>query len=252
MDQAVKSIAPLQTESQLRVDLAAAFRLAAKFDWIESVSNHFSCMVSDDGQKFLLNPKWKHFSLIRASDLLLLDAEDTEIMDRPNAPDATAWSIHGTVHRRIPSARVLLHAHPPYATALASLKDPTIKPIDQTTARFHGLVSLDLGFGGIADDDEEAERLVDAFGNHPILLMGNHGVTVSAETIAEAFEHLYLFERAAKNLMLAYSSGQPLSVLSETIAHKTAEAWLDYTDQASAHFSQLKDILDKEDASYRD
>ena len=240
------------SERKLRIDLAAAFRLAAKFDWHESVGNHFSCAVSDDGKTFLLNPKWKHFSLIRASDLLLLNADDADVASRPDAPDATAWCIHGTIHGKIPGARVVMHAHPPYATALASLKDPTMWPIDQTTARFHGLVGLDLGFGGMADDQDEAARLAVAFGNHPILLMGNHGVTVTAKSIPEAFEHLYLFERAAKNLMLAYASGQPLSIIPPGIARKTAESWLDYTGMAYAHFDQLKEIHLNDDKSYRD
>ena len=75
-------------ENQLRVDLAAAFRLAVEFDWHESVGNHFSAAVSADGKRFLMNPRWRHFSQIRASDLLLLDADDPDVMNGANAPDA--------------------------------------------------------------------------------------------------------------------------------------------------------------------
>ena len=67
-------------EAQLRVDLAAVFRLAEHYNWHEGVANHFSLAVSPDGKQFLMNPKWKHFSGIKASDLLLLDADDTEAM----------------------------------------------------------------------------------------------------------------------------------------------------------------------------
>ncbi len=239
-------------EWTLRVDLAATFRLAVEFDWHESVGNHFSVALSNDGKRFLMNPRWKHFSQIRASDLLLLDADDPDVMKGPNAPDASAWTIHGSIHRARPQARVLLHCHPPYATALACLKDPTLKPIDQNTARFHGITGIDLDFGGIADDAEEGSRLARAFGNHPILLMGNHGVTVSAGTVAEAFEHLYFFERASKTLMLAYASGQPLNILSDETAEKTAQGWRDYNDMAFAHFDALKAMLDRKDPSYRD
>jgi len=59
----------------LRQDLAAAFRLTARFGWHESVGNHFSVAVSDDGRKFLMNPKWRHFASIRASDLPVLTIE---------------------------------------------------------------------------------------------------------------------------------------------------------------------------------
>ena len=239
-------------EQALRVDLAAAFRLAVEFDWHESVGNHFSAALSADGKRFLMNPRWRHFTQIRASDLLLLDVDDPDVMKGPNAPDASAWTIHGSIHRARPQARVLLHCHPSYATALASLKNPTMKPIDQNTARFFGIVGADLGFGGIADEADEGSRLAAAFGNHPILLMCNHGVTVTAGTVAEAFEHLYFFERASKTLMLAYASGQPLNVMSDRIAEKTAEGWRDYNAMAFAHFDALKTMLDKKDSSYRD
>ena len=239
-------------ETQLRIDLAAAFRLAVQFDWHESVGNHFSAAVSADGRRFLMNPRWRHFSQIRASDLLLLDADDPDVTNGPNAPDASAWTIHGAIHRARPEARVLLHCHPPYTTALACLKDPTLKPIDQNTARFFGRMGVDLDFGGIADDAGEGARLARAFGNNPILLMGNHGVTITGASVAEAFEDLYFFERAAKTLMLAYASGQPLSVMSDAIAEKTAEGWRDYNGMAFAHFDALKAKLDKTDPSYRD
>jgi ribulose-5-phosphate 4-epimerase/fuculose-1-phosphate aldolase len=236
----------------LRIDLAAAFRLAVRFDWHESVGNHFSAAVSADGKRFLMNPRWRHFGSIRASDLMLLDADDHDVMNRPDAPDASAWTIHGTIHRRRPSARVLLHCHPPYATALATLKDPSMKPIDNNTARFFGSLAIDSDFGGIADSAEEGEKLAETLGNAKTLMMGNHGVTTTGETVAEAFEDLYFFERAAKTLILAYSTGQPLNVLSDEIAEKTAEGWGPYKGMAFAHFDYLKAELDKIDKSYRD
>ena len=242
----------MSDEWSLRVDLAAAFRLAVEFNWHEAVANHFSASVSADGRRFLLNPRWKHFATIRASDLLLLDADDPASMRRPGAPDPSAWCIHGAVHREVRQARVLLHCHPPYATALATLKDPMLKPIDQNTARFTGLVGLDQGYGGIADDEAEGQRIAAALGQHPILLMGNHGLSVSASTVAEAFENLYYFERASRTMLLAYASGQPLNIMSDAVASKTAADWREYGDSAFAHFEQLKAMLDAKDASYRE
>ena len=239
-------------ETTLRIDLAAAFRLAVHFNWHESVGNHFSAAVSPDGSKFLMNPKWQHFATIKASDLLLLDANDDTVLDGPDAPDPSAWCIHGAIHRTVPNARVLLHCHPDYTTALATLKDPTMLPIDQNTARFYGKVAMDMGFGGLADNAAEGQRIAGALGNHSTLMMGNHGITTTAQTVAEAFEDLYFFERAAKTLMLAYASGQPLNVMSDDIAAKTAEEWDNFAGSAFAHFEQLKDMLDRYDLSYRD
>ena len=227
----------------LREDLAAAFRITAQMGWSESVGYHFSAAVSADGKQFLLNRKWQHFASIRPEDLMLLDADDPEVMNRPDAPDASAWTIHGTVHRQCPAARVIIHCHPPHATALATLADPRMLPLDNNTARFFNRLAIDQGFGGIADEAEEGERLAAALGNKKTLLMGNHGVTCTGATVAEAFEDLYFFEKAAQTLLLAYASGQPLNVLSDEVAEKTARGWDDYRGMSYAHFDWLKSQL---------
>ncbi len=235
---------------QLRVDLAACFRLISSYGWSESVANHFSAAVSEDGTQFLMNPKWQHFATIKASDLQLFDSNDLQTMDKADAPDPSAWCIHSNIHASLPRARVLLHCHPPYATALCSLKDPSIKPIDQNTARFYKRVSIDLGFDGLANQDEEGERLAAAFGVHNVMLMGNHGVTVAGTSVAQAFEDLYYLERACRTIILAYQTGQPLSVMPDDLAEKTAQGWDVYAGIADAHFSQLKQMLDKSDPGY--
>lgn len=237
-------------ERQLRIDLAAAFRLAAHFNWHEAVANHFSAAVSADGKRFLVNPRWRHFSTIKASDLLLLDADDKDTMNRPDAPDPSAWSIHSAIHRHVAHARVALHLHPPYSTALAGLKDPSIKPIDQNTARFYNRMAVDLSFGGIATEESEGERIAATIGNHSTVMMGNHGVTVVAPTVAEAFDTMYYLERAAQTMVLAYSTGQPLSIMSDEIAEQTAAEWDVYQGASFAHFDEMKRMLDRGDPSY--
>ncbi|MGA1555599.1 MAG: class II aldolase/adducin family protein [Ilumatobacteraceae bacterium] len=238
-------------ERTTRIELAAAFRLAARFGWHESVANHFSAAVTDDGSRFLMNPRWRHFSLITASELLLLDAGDASVMDRPDAPDVSAWNIHGAIHAAVPNARVLLHLHPPFATTIATLQDPTILPIDQNTARFFGDVAYDLEFGGIADDPAEGRRLAGVLGDRSVLMMGNHGVTTIGRTVAEAFESMYYLERACQTLVQAYSCGRPLSVLSDEMATKVATSWKQF-DTGQAHLDQLMVVLDAEDRSYRE
>ncbi|SNB72610.1 Ribulose-5-phosphate 4-epimerase/Fuculose-1-phosphate aldolase [Arboricoccus pini] len=237
---------------QMRIDLAAAFRLIARAGWHEAVANHLSLAVSDDGQTFLINPRWRHFSRIKASDLLLLDARDSEAMKRPDAPDITAWNIHGAVHRQVPGARCILHVHSPYATALASLADPTIKPVDQNTCRFFNRVAYDMHYGGIADSSEEGNRIASMLGNRQTMMMANHGVLITASTVAEAFDLLYYMEKSCQNLMLAYSSGQPLHILSDEVAELTARGWegKGAVAQAIVHFEEMKRILDEEDPSY--
>lgn len=240
------------TETQIRIDLAAAIRLSCRNEWHEGVANHFSAAVSADGKKFLVNPRWVHWSRVRASDLLLCDADDPSTMDRPDAPDPSAWSIHSALHRNLPQARVALHIHPPHATALCGLKDPTIYPIDQVTARFYNRMAYDMAFGGIASEGAEGERISTTVGNHRSVMMQNHGVTTLGSTVAEAWDALYHLERAAKTLLLAYSTGQPLQIMPDDLAEETAAEWETYRDAELAHFAEMKRILDKEEPDYKD
>lgn len=246
------SVLPLKSsdESQLRIDLAAALRLAAYYDWHEGVANHFSAAISPDGKKFLVNPRWKHFSRATASELLLVDADDPDTMNRPDAPDPSAWSIHSAIHRNVPHARVALHLHPPHATALAGLKDPSIKPIDQVTARFFNRLAMDMSFGGIASEEAEGERIAATIGNHSSVMMANHGVTTVAPTVAEAFDAMYHLERAARTMVLAYSTGQPLNVMSDELAESVAQEWDVYKDAEFSHFEEMKLVLDRENPGY--
>lgn len=135
-----------------RVDLACAFRWAVRLNWHEAVANHFSLRVGGEGGRFLLNPRNRHFSLVRASELQLFDAHDAETMAQPDAPDATAWGLHGSIHRHCPHARCALHVHPPFATVLACLADSTMPPIDQNSAQFFRRVAIDDGYGGLATE----------------------------------------------------------------------------------------------------
>jgi len=238
------------SEWRARVDLAAAFRLAAENGWHEAVANHFSVAVSDDGRKFLMNPRWRHFAAIRASELILCDSDDPRTMERPDAPDPSAWYIHGALHALLPHARCVLHVHPPYGTVVAALADPAILPIDQNTARYFRRVAIDLEYGGIADRGEEGARIARALGDHRCMILGNHGLLVAAPTVAEAYDDLYYFERACQTLVRAYTTGRALNVMPDALAERTARDWEAYPSYAEAHFSEMKALLDRKDPTY--
>ena len=236
---------------QERIDLAAAFRWAARLNMHEAVANHFSLSVNEDGTQFLMNPNQKHFSRIKASDMLLLDANDPDTMQKPGAPDPTAWGLHGSVHRKCPHAKCVMHVHSIHATVLASLADSRLPPIDQNTAIFYERYVIDEGFGGLAFEDEGmrcAGMLQDP--KIKVMIMGNHGVLVLGNDVADTFNRLYYFERAAETYIRALQTGQPLRELPHDIAAKTANELDDYPDQAESHFSELKAILDEEGSNY--
>jgi len=253
MSSTVQPITAMDNYRQERVELAAAFRWAARVDLHEAVANHFSLAVNEDGTRFLMNPNQVHFSRIRASDLVLIDANDPSTMDRPDAPDPTAWGLHGAIHRHCPHARCVMHAHPEYSTVLASLKDSRLLPIDQNTAVFFNRYVIDEYYDGLAFE-EEGERCAQLLANpaHKTMIMGNHGVMTIGAGVGDAFNRLYYFERAARTYIQALQTGQPLRVLSDEIAEKTASQIEAYPSQDDRHLSEILAILDKEEPDFRD
>ncbi|WP_246534608.1 class II aldolase and adducin N-terminal domain-containing protein [Aliiroseovarius lamellibrachiae] len=236
---------------QQRVDMAAAFRWTARLNMHEAVANHFSLAVNEAGSQFLMNPNQMHFSRIKASDLLLLDADDQTTMGRPGAPDPTAWGLHGSIHRLCPHARCVMHVHSIHATVLASLADSSLPPIDQNSATFFNRFVIDDGYGGLAFESEGA-RCASMLTDPKVktMIMGNHGVLVIGSSVADTFNRLYYFERAAETYIRALQTGQKLRILSDEIAEKTAQELEDYPDQSERHLSELKALLDDEGSNY--
>jgi len=249
----VTQIRPNLDHWQERVDLAAAFRWTARLNMHEAVSNHFSLAVNDDGTQFLMNPNQVHFSRVKASDMLLLDANDPNALDKPDAPDATAWGLHGALHRRVPHARCAMHVHSIHATVLASLADSRLPAIDQNSAIFHNRVVIDENFGGLAFE-EEGERCAVQFTDpkKKVMIMGNHGIMVIGDTVAETFNRMYFFERAAETYIRALQTGQALRYIADDIAESVASGIETYDQQDVRHLKELKAILDDEGSNYAD
>ena len=234
-----------------RKDLAAAFRWTARLNMHEAVANHFSLAINADGSEFLINPNQMHFSKIKASDLLVIDANDPETLEGPNAPDITAWGLHSAIHRHCPHARCAMHVHPMFSTVLASLAYSRLLPIDQNTATFFNRYVIDNSYGGLALE-EEGERCAQLLQDpkKTVMIMGNHGIMVIGKSVAETFNRMYYFERAAETYIRALQTGQKLRILSDTIAEKTASEVDQYPEQSDRHLAELKEILDSEHSDY--
>ena len=166
-----------------------------------------------------MNPGGVHFSLIKASDLILIDnnniKESTKHLPEDNRPLETALDLHGSIHREINKAKCILHVHSKYATIVSTFKKKRgkkfkwsgcIPPIDQNTMRFYERVSTDNNFGGLAKGSE-AKRLAKKIGDKNILLLGNHGAIIIGPTVAKAFYDLYYFERACETFVTAFITG---------------------------------------------
>lgn len=235
-----------------RVELAAALRYACRLGLHEGVCNHFSLSVVEDGREFLVNPQGLHWSEIRANDLVRVRGDRT-IVSGDGPVEDSAFFIHGRMHQARPDARCILHTHMPYATALTSIEDGRLLPLNQNALRFTDRIAYDDDYGGLALDTSEGDRLAKALGDKQVLFMANHGVTVVGADVAYAFDDLYYLERACRNQVLAMSTGRPLKpVPDEEIRATKAEMARSGPEQARHHFAAIKRILEREEPEYAD
>jgi len=251
LEEITQNRARLEEIRQARIDLAAAFRLAVVNQFHEGVCNHFSLALPGTTDRFLLNSYGYHFSEISASNLLVVDTEGN-LVEGEGMVEPTAFYIHSRIHQSQPRARCILHTHMPYATALTMLKEGgRLEPASQNAFRFYGQIAYDDNYNGLVMDNTEGDRVVAALGDKKVLFLGNHGVIVIGESVAEAFDDLYYLERACQVQVLAMSTGRPLRHISHDLALMTMQQIeADRAANAHHHFTALKRLISQQDQSY--
>jgi ribulose-5-phosphate 4-epimerase/fuculose-1-phosphate aldolase len=236
-------------ERAMRVDLAAAFRLAVRLDMHEGVCNHLSAMLPG-GKSFLLNRYGLHWSEVSASNLLALDAEG-RLLGGEGEFEKTAFYIHSRIHLAHPRATCVLHTHMPYATALTLLDGGRLEMVEQNALRFHNDIAYDDVYNGLVVDNAEGDRLARALGSKRVMFLANHGVIVVGPTVAEAFDLMYYLERACRLQVLARSMGGKFRAVRPEVVEQTYKLIVAHTPKyAGAHFEALKRILDREEPAY--
>ena len=240
------------TEWQARIDLAAAHRLAVHFGYNEGIDNHFTLLVPGYTDRFFLAPFGLHWSEIRATDFLIVDFAGNKLAGEGPVED-TAFHIHAPLHAARPDVRCVMHTHMPYATALSMLEEPELLMASQNAIGFAGLVAQ-CDYAGFALDSGEGRRMAAALADKTVLLLRNHGVTTGT-SVAEAFNTLYFFERAAMTQILAQSSGQKVRLVREpvltlTIEQYSTSAKVEGQDRIDLHFAALKRMLDRQGSDY--
>jgi ribulose-5-phosphate 4-epimerase/fuculose-1-phosphate aldolase len=208
-----------QQKKQARIDLAAAYRLAVLDNFHEGISNHFTLNVPGEPGRFYLNSYGYHWSEVTASNLFEINF-DGQIVQGSGIADETAVCIHGPIHRLVPEAVCIMHTHMPYCTALTQLEDMTLEMTGQTALMFDGKVAYDHEYSGFADDLSEGERLASLMGGKPILMLANHGVVVTAKTVASAYYRLYYLERACRTQMFSMWTDKPRRAVSAEVRQK--------------------------------
>jgi ribulose-5-phosphate 4-epimerase/fuculose-1-phosphate aldolase len=240
-------------ERQARIDLAAAYRLAVHHGLNEGVCNHFTLMLPDRPNHFLLIGYGTHWSEVRASDLLVVDL-DGNLVEGDGAVEDTAFFIHARVHKARPDLKCLMHTHQPHTLALAMTEGGRLEPASQTALRFSQRIAYDWDYQGLAFDNAEGDRVAAAMDGTDILMMGNHGVMIGGPHVAKTYDDLYYLERAAMTQILAMSTGRPLKIIPEDIQKETArEMSIDNMHRyAVDHFIALKRMLDRVEPDYKD
>jgi ribulose-5-phosphate 4-epimerase/fuculose-1-phosphate aldolase len=246
----VRSSKPASVDAtwQVRVDLAAALRLAVRFGLHEGIDNHFTVMLPGETERFLLHPYGLHWSEMSASNLIVVDFEGRTI-EGEGEVESSAFHIHSRIHKASPRAACVLHTHMPYATALSMVEGGRLEPAHQNALRFYDDEAYEDGFNGLVFDDAEGDRLARAMGEKRVLFCGNHGVVVVGRSVAEAFDDLYFLERACQVQVLAMSTGRKLKRVPDEIA-KATFGNCDMQRSADQHFAALKRLLDRDEPDY--
>lgn len=226
----------------LKQDLALALRAAAHHGLSEGVCNHFSVMLPDDSQRFLINPRGLHWSEIGADDIVLVDI-DGKVLQGRHRVEPTAMFIHAAVHR-ITGRAVVLHTHMPYATALTLTVDRALDPtLSQGAMRFMGRIAIDTGYNGLALDWAEGERIAHAMQGKDVAFLSNHGVIVAGPTIAHTYDDLYYLERTCMHQVIAQSTGRPLAPVDAVMATHVAAQIQGEREQSDLFFEALRRLL---------
>src|SRR5262245_34997246 len=184
-------------EEEAREVLAAAHRIAV-FDGLnEATWNHFS-LALDDG-RILITPADRHWKLVTPESLVLL-GDDAEARAR-GLQFYIGYAIHAPVHAARPDARCVLHAHPPYATALSTLDDNRLLATSQMSVQFHNRVAYNEEYDLIAGGEGQGERIAEALGDKSVLMLRGHGLIVVSDSVEVAYADLFTFELACRTQM---------------------------------------------------
>ena len=246
---AIRRTGPAESpERQARLELAACFRIANRLGWNEGIANHFSVQIAPD--RYLLNPYELHFREITADNLLVVDGEGKVIAGEGQVRRA-AFFLHPRLHTLLPRATAIIHAHPPYATAIACVKGGRLDHSNAHAMLFAKQVCYDDEMGG-PPDENEIQRVVRKVGDKTVIFHAMHGLTTLGATVADAFDNFYFVERWAQLTVLARGMKQTAHRIPDAMLWDKPDRDKTLTPRAQqAHLNAWMRVLDKEEPDYR-
>ena len=243
---------PAPDERDVRVALAACYRLVALFKWDDLIFTHITAKVPGPDEHFLINPYGWLFDEITASSLVKVDLAGRKVGDSAHDINPAGFVIHSAIHAARHDAQCILHVHSLAGVAVSTHRDG-LRPISQ-----HSLLPLSSlayhDYEGIALRDDEKPRIVRDLGDKKFLILRNHGLLTVGSSVADAFVGMYFLETACRIQTLAESAGSPLITISADILAGTRAAVTEVTRGMGAELSwpALLRRLDRLDPSYRE
>ncbi len=202
-------------EWELRVNLAAAYRLVALYGWDDLVFTHISARVPGPEEHFLINPYGFMFEEITASSLVKIDLQGRKVMDSPHPVNPAGFTIHSAIHAARHDIQCVMHTHSLNGVAVSAQKEGVL-PISQQS--LFVLSSLAYhNYEGVALNEDEKPRLVADLGDKVFYMLRNHGLLTLGNTIADAFLQMYIFEAACMIQVRAQSGGGELILIAQPI-----------------------------------
>ena len=256
MVQALHATSDVQTqvsaeEWQVRVDLAAAYRLIDHYGWTDLIFTHLSARVPGPEHHFLINPYGMMFDEVTASNLVKIDLDGNIVMHNGYDVNPAGFCIHSAIHMSSEDAQAVMHVHTDDGVAVAAMQDGLL-PITQTAMVIHDEIAYHE-YEGVALDLGERERLVKDIGDKKLMILRNHGTLAVGETVSACFLMLYNLERACSMQVRAMSSGsfyQPSEKAIET-SRKQGKMLMASGELDQLAWPALLRMLDRKDASFR-
>jgi len=236
-------------ESQLRVDLAACYRLVALHGWSDLVFTHISARIPGPDHHFLINPYGLMFDEITASSLIKVDQACNKLSDSPHPVNPAGFIIHSCIHAAREDVGCVLHTHTRAGVAVSAQKDGVLPISQQSTFVLSSLAYHD--YEGVAVREDEQPRLQADLGNATFLMLRNHGLLTVGKTIADAFLAMYAFQTACEIQIAAQSGGGPLVQIDPRIVEGIGHALKVQGAQGSLIWPALLRKLDRVDPGYR-
>jgi ribulose-5-phosphate 4-epimerase/fuculose-1-phosphate aldolase len=243
-------------EWKVRVDLAACYRLIAHFGWDDLILTHNSARVPGTTDQILINPMGLMFDEITASNLLKVDLDGNLIEPSEYEPIYAGIVIHGAIYLSRPDVQCVIHTHTEADIAVGALEEGLL-PLSQWAMRFYNRLGYH-DYEGVSLDLDERERLQQSIGNHPVLVLRNHGLLATGRNVAEAFSLTYHFERSAEaqlKIQAAVAAGAKMVVPSPETCERQAAQFANDGNSArlggQREWPALLRLVERLDPSYR-